>query len=188
VGRGEIHDSDTILDAARDLVLERGVAGATVRGIAERAGAPTGSLYHRFGSRDGVLARMWIRAVERSQHQFLSALANSRTADDRAVAAALSVFDFARDQPKDAQVVVLFRREDVIRTAPEELEPTLRALNEPVIRAIRRLAEGRSFDEMLLAVFDLPYGAVRRHLVRGKAPPKSLRSALERAVRAVLSG
>ncbi|WP_394836835.1 TetR/AcrR family transcriptional regulator [Pendulispora rubella] len=191
MGRSEIHAADDILDAARDILLERGVSAATTRAIADAAGAPSGSIYHRFGSRDGVLAHMWIRAVRRSQRVFLDALSTQEDPREAAVAAALSIFDFARDCRKDAQIAALFRREDLMREAPTDLAETLRALNEPVLRAVRRLgadiaSASAPLDAVLLAVIDLPYGAVRRYLVRGHAPPPVLRPALESAVRAVL--
>jgi hypothetical protein len=43
-------------------------------------------------------------------------------------------------------------------------------------------------QRVLLAVFDIPYGAARRHLVAGKPLPPSLRAQVEKAVRAVLVG
>jgi hypothetical protein len=43
-------------------------------------------------------------------------------------------------------------------------------------------------QRVLLAVFDIPYGAARRHLVAGKPLPPSLRAQVAKAVRAVLAG
>ena len=54
-----LHRVDAILDATSRLVLEKGVRSATVDAIARRSGAPVGSLYHRFGSRDRLLVQMW---------------------------------------------------------------------------------------------------------------------------------
>ncbi|MET9350381.1 TetR/AcrR family transcriptional regulator [Streptomyces termitum] len=45
-----------LLDAARDLFAERGYEGATVRGIAERAGVNQALLFRYFGSKQGLLA------------------------------------------------------------------------------------------------------------------------------------
>ena len=43
-----------------------------------------------------------------------------------------------------------------------------------------------ALERALLIAFDLPYGAVRRHLIAGKPPPSSLRADLETAVRVLL--
>ena len=67
------HDSDGILDAARTLVLRDGPRAASVAAIARESGAPVGTLYHRFGSRDAVLAAAWLRALERFQAGALAA-------------------------------------------------------------------------------------------------------------------
>jgi hypothetical protein len=57
--------------------------------------------------------------------------------------------------------------------------------------ALRRLygrVSGKSLDRVLLAVFDLPHGAVRRPLANGEKLLPQRRDALEAALRAVLAG
>jgi AcrR family transcriptional regulator len=182
-----------MLDAARDLLIEGGSASATVEAIADVSGAPTGSIYHRFGSRDGLLTRLWIRAVYRSQASFLAALENEDP-HAAALAAADSILKFCEEEPADARLLVSFRREDLIRTAPSgQLADELEELNRPVEAAVVALARrlyGRptraALNRTLLAVFDLPYGAVRRYLITGTKVPAGLRGDLGRAVEAVL--
>jgi AcrR family transcriptional regulator len=191
--RPQIHTTDTMLDAARDLLLEEGAGSATVEAIGVASGAPTGSIYHRFGSRDVLLARLWIRAVQRSQRSFLAALEHEDPRE-AAVAASLSIIDFCRDHPADARLLVSFRREDLIRTVPQpELAAELEQLNRPVERAVADLARrlyGRrtraALDRTLLIVFDLPYGAARRYLITGGKLPPGLRDDLITSVRALL--
>jgi AcrR family transcriptional regulator len=191
--RPKLHPTDTMLDAARDLILEDGSRSATIEAIAGASGAPTGSIYHRFGSRDELITRLWMRAVYRSQASFVTAL-EQRDAKDAALAAAMSIIDFCEDHPADAQLLASFRREDLIRSAPEgPLADELADLNRPVERAVihlaRRLYGTRSraaLDRTLMAVFDLPYGAARRHLISGARLPTGLRADLSRAVSAVL--
>jgi AcrR family transcriptional regulator len=191
--RPQIHTTDAMLDAARDLLLEDGSGSATIEAIASASGAPTGSIYHRFGSRDELIARLWMRAVYRSQASFLAALERP-DAKDAALAAAQSIIDFCEEHPADARLLVSFRREDLIRSAPEgPLADELAELNRPVERAVvdlaRRLYGKRSraaLDRTLMAVFDLPYGAVRRYLITGARLPSGLRADVTRAVSAVL--
>ncbi len=191
--RPQLHATDGMLDAARDLLLQDGSGSATMDAIARTSGAPTGSLYHRFGSRDELLARLWVRAVYRSQASFLAALEDS---DPRsaALAASASILAFCEEHPADAQLLVAFRREDLVRTLPPgPLAQELAELNRPVERAVVDLARrlygtrGRAaLDRTLLAVFDLPYGAARRYLITGQRLPRSLRADLTRAVAAVI--
>jgi AcrR family transcriptional regulator len=190
--RPQLHPTDTMLDTARDLLLEDG-SRATMEAIAEASGAPTGSIYHRFGSRNDLVARLWIRAVHRSQAMFLAAM-EREDARDAALAAAMSIINFCEEHPADAQLLVSFRREDLIRTTPAgSVAKELEELNRPVERAVVDLAQrlyGRRtravLDRTLLAVFDLPYGAARRYLITGAKLPSALRGDLTQAVTAVI--
>ncbi|HLM32332.1 MAG TPA: helix-turn-helix domain-containing protein [Solirubrobacterales bacterium] len=193
MGRPRMHPTETMLDAARDLLLERGVSAATIEAVAESSGAPVGSIYHRFGSRDGLVARLWLRAVYRSQASFVSAL-EAEDPREAAMAAAMSIIEFCEGHPADAKLLVLFRREDLIRTVSDDaLLEELEGLNRPVARAVgalaRRLYGTRSraaLERTLLVVFDLPYGAARRHLISGTALPDGLRDDLRQALSAVI--
>jgi AcrR family transcriptional regulator len=184
-----------MLDVTRDLLLQDGAHGATIEAISSASGAPTGSIYHRFGSRDELVTRLWMRAVRRSQAAFLEAMDVGEPAV-AAVGAGLSIFDFCRDQPRDARLLVSFRYEDLVRAAPAQgvLADELRALNRPVEVAVVDLARGlygrasrAALDRVLLVVFDLPYGAVRRHLIAGAEPPERLRADLARALEAAIA-
>jgi AcrR family transcriptional regulator len=194
MGRRRLHQPHAILDAARTLVLDEGVGAATVGAIAQASGAPIGSIYHAFGSRDTLLARLWIRAVGRSQRRFMEALEDDSDPLEAAVAAALSIYDYARDEPGDARLLMSLRREDLVQVPlPADVASELAELNRPIEDALGALARrlfGRASRERVeqtaLAVFDLPYGALRRHLVSGRRPPAALRPPLARAVRAAL--
>lgn len=188
-----MHSTETMLDAARDLLLGGSSGGATIDAIARASGAPTGSIYHRFGSRDELVARLWMRAIFRSQASFLAAL-EEPDATKAALAGAMSVIDFCEANPADARLLVSFRRDDLVRDIPDgPLADELAKLNRPLERAVVALARrlyGRStkaaLNRAFLAVFDLPYGAARRHLIAGAPLPPGLRGDVGRAVAAVL--
>lgn len=164
------HETDAILDAARGLVLGGGPRVAGVAAIAKASGAPVGTLYHRFGNRDGILAATWLRALDRFQ-----ALAMSATGDaalDAAVAVALSALDFAREYPDDARLLLTLRPEDLLDAeGGGELAEAIATRNVPLIERLRTLArelygadDPRSLDAVQRAVVELPYAAVRRHI------------------------
>jgi AcrR family transcriptional regulator len=191
--RPQVHLTDTMLDAARDLLLADGSGSATMEAIAKASGAPTGSIYHRFGSRDELVTRLWMRAVCRSQASFLAAL-ERQDAREAALAASMAIIDFCEEHPADAQLLVAFRREDLIRTTPDgALADELAELNRPVERAVVDLARrlyGKTtraaLDRTMLVVFDLPYGAARRYLIQRAKLPAGVRDDVARAVAAVL--
>jgi AcrR family transcriptional regulator len=173
------HDTDRILDAARAIVLEQGPRAASVSSIARRSAAPTGTLYHRFGSRDRILAAAWVRALERFQARCLAAAAAAPDALDAGVAMAASTIAFARDQRDDARLLLSLRPDDLLDADPDsDLSERIRAMNAPLIDQLRRVAravhgraDARALDAVTRAIVDLPYAAVRRHAGAERLPP-----------------
>ena len=189
MARPELHSSDDILDAARRLVVDGGARAATVNRLVEVSGAPKGSIYHRFGGLDELLAALWLRTVRRSQDAFLAAL-DQPGAVQAAVAAALSLHDFAATHPEDARLLAAVRREDLVHTASGEELRKVNARMPEVLGSLARRLYGRAsraaVERTTFAVVDLPLGAVRRHLIEGRPLPVGLRDQLEAAVRAAL--
>lgn len=63
-GPAETHSRERFLQAALTVLLEQGVAGLTVRGVAGAAGSSTIGVYTRFGGRTGVLDALYERTFE----------------------------------------------------------------------------------------------------------------------------
>lgn len=185
------HETDVILDATRALVLAGGPRAASVAAIAKASGAPAGTLYHRFGNRDGVVTAAWLRALDRFQQRALQAVGD--TASDVAVAMAVSAVSFARDQPDDARLLLTIRPADLVDGQPDaKFQQTLVAMNAPLIERVRELAEqlygtadARSVDAVNRAIADLPYAVVRRH-AHDDPMPDWLELDVAAAARAVL--
>jgi AcrR family transcriptional regulator len=184
--RPRSHSPDAVLDAARAIVLRGGARAATVAAIARASGAPTGSLYHAFGSRDGLLTAAWERAARRSQERWREASLRPDPVE-AGVAMALSLLAFAREHTEDTRLLLGMRVEDLV----DGPTPDLEAVNAPVVETVAALAQrlgGPSARErVVLATVDLPYGARRRRLLGGKPPPPALDGPLAAAVRAVLT-
>lgn len=185
------HETDVILDATRALVLAGGPRAASVAAIAKASGAPAGTLYHRFGNRDGVVTAAWLRALDRFQQRALQAVGD--TASDVAVAMAVSAVSFARDQPDDARLLLTIRPADLVDGQPDaKFQQTLGAMNAPLIERVMELAEqlygtadARSVDAVNRAIADLPYAVVRRH-AHDDPMPDWLELDVAAAARAVL--
>jgi AcrR family transcriptional regulator len=189
------HETDVILDAARTLVLEGGPRTASVAAIAKSSGAPAGTLYHRFGNRDGILKAAWLRALQRFQSRAMGA-SEADTADtpiETAVAMAVTAIAFAREIPDDARLLLTIRPADLLDDEPDaEFQETVAAMNAPLAERVGVLArklygrkDSRSVDAVARAVVDLPYAVVRRH-ARDEPMPSWLEADVAASVRAVL--
>jgi AcrR family transcriptional regulator len=185
MGRPAKFTEDRILDAALAVTAAHGPAAATIAAIARRLGAPSGSLYHRFGSRDLLLAGLWTRCVRRFQDGFVAALA-----EDDAEGAALHTPRWCRQHPDEAAVLLLYRREDLAAEWPGELGVELEALGREAADALDAFTgrhPGLGRERLVFATVDVPYGAVRRHLLARRPPPLQVDDLIARTCRAVLS-
>lgn len=70
----------TILAAALTCFLRTGVTGATIDAVQRESGASVGSIYHFFGSKEGVAAELYLDTLRDYFHTYLAALHRSRGA------------------------------------------------------------------------------------------------------------
>lgn len=187
------HETDVILDAARALVLDGGPRSASVAAIAQASGAPAGTLYHRFGNRNGVLTAAWLRALERFQARAMAADAD--TALECAVTMAVAAIGFAREHPDDARLLLMVRPSDLLDGEPDAaFEKALADRNAPLLQRVRTFAQElygssdpRCVDAVARAIADLPYAVVRRHAYDDPMPAW-LEEDVAAAARALLTG
>lgn len=189
----QVFSTDAILDAARELIVTRGVRGATVEAIAGAAGVPVGSIYHRFNSVGELLARTWLRAAQRSQERALAVPVSLAEPLASAEAVALAMYDYCLAEPEDTLLLDTLARAEVLSMEPGELRGRLEKANESVetvmaslARALYGRADRRARDLVLLALVDLPHGFAQRQLTSGTITP-ARRERLPAAVRAVLA-
>jgi AcrR family transcriptional regulator len=192
MGRPAKFSDDLILDATAEAIARDGPARATVANIAAALGAPSGSIYHRFDSRDLMFARLWIRTVRRAQPGFIEALADPDL-DTGAREAALHVPRWSRSHLSEAVVLLLYRREDLSTRWPDELGDELRDLNVDLIKAYKDYCRRRygtaaraTLEATRFALFDIPYAGVRPYLAAGEPPPQRLDDLIATAVASVL--
>ncbi|WP_293780723.1 TetR/AcrR family transcriptional regulator [uncultured Aeromicrobium sp.] len=94
--RGEA-STRRMIEATRALLAEGGLGAVTVAAVAERAGTSNGSLYHRFGDRQGLLLAVQdslLAALENEAAAVMEQTASLEPAEaaEHAVAGALRLF------------------------------------------------------------------------------------------------
>jgi AcrR family transcriptional regulator len=172
------HDRDSLLDAAARLVAARGPAAVSMAEVGRVAGAPSGSVYHRFPSRAALLAELRLRTIGRFQEGFVAALQWDDPVE-AAAAAAGYVVEWARTHSDEATVLLYSGADFVADSWPAEARAREKRLRRELQRGLvdlsRRLGlSGRDGRErLLLATVDLPNAVVRRHLRAPQPIPDS---------------
>lgn len=171
VGRPPKFTQDTIVDAAMKLAAEHGTANITMQAIAAELGAPSGSLYHRYPSRDHLLADLWLRAVADFQAALFVRLDQCDDPLESACAAASYFVRWCRENPIVARVLLLFSVTDLKHGDwPTDIKARAeRANNELIARmaALERQLGATTSEQrrrIRMCIFDLPYGVVRARL------------------------
>ncbi len=192
MGRPQRYETDALLDAAIALVAEGGPGALTMAAVARSAGAPSGSLYHRFASRDDLAAAVWLRTVERFQEGFLTA-AGGPDPIGSAVQAAQHTTSWSRRHESEARVL-LHGAQDLGRAGwPAGAADRAATLDARSRRALAGLARALGLpgkggvERVTFAVVDVPLALVRRHLTAGRPVPASAEDLVEVAVRALVA-
>jgi len=189
MGRKAKYTDGQFLDAAQNLAAKRGPEAITIAGIADKVGAPIGSVYHRFPSRELLMSRLWLRTVRSFQEGFLELLAQGD-----AKAAALYTPRWVRAHFEESVILLLYRREEFFGEMwPEEIRndarTLMRLLDEGIID-FTILRFGSVSEEMLhrtvFALIDVPYAAVRRYLQQGVTPPEFIDGMIEEIYRIII--
>ena len=187
MGRAQF-DQAGFLAAARGVIAERGPQAVTVNSVVERMGAPKGSFYYRFASRDALLGELWLKTVLAYQEGFATAI----EAGD-GLRAALHTPNWARRHLDDARLLMLYSRHDFVQGDwPAALRSGVADQAERFEACLRRFARGAfgraGRGEMRRATFvlaEVPIAAVKPHLERRERPPTLVDDLIARTYRAI---
>ncbi|MEI7054245.1 TetR/AcrR family transcriptional regulator [Nocardioides sp. CCNWLW239] len=199
MSRQRLHTLDDLLDVAEQIVTSGEPSGLTLRSLAAAAGASNGTIYHAFGSKDVLLARLWLRSWARLGDLMTEAMsAEPAEADARGVDAvvgvALAPVEFVRRFPASARLFFAQRRDQLFSgDLPDEVEEEMNAAQARFVELLIRLARGVwgrgdriAVEAISVCVVDLPGGILRRCLIEGREADDATAVRLEAAVRAIL--
>ncbi len=165
---------DDVLDAAASAIAEHG-RGATLAQVAQALGGPTGSIYHRFASREELMAELWLRSIRRF-HVGLLAAYRVKDPHEALLAATRHIPTYCREHPVEALAMTLHRQPVLAASGPVGLREQARRINDEVDAALRALVPARfgtasdeSFRLLMVATRMSPYGLVRP-FVGGEVP------------------
>lgn len=189
------HDETSILAAAASIAAARGPAAATIGAIGTAIGAPSGSIYHRFKTRDELLGRLWLSKAAFFQDRWAKALLQGTDAREAGLQAALSLPKVVRDDFAGARILLLHRREDFlsaswpkeIRVEADRLGAQVSDLLDDITRRLFGRNSSANRQAATFAVLDLPYSAVRRFVSAGEPPPQKIDALISKAYFAIIA-
>ena len=198
MSRQRLHTLDDLLDVAEQIVTSGDPSGLTLRSLAAAAGASNGTIYHAFGSKDVLLARLWLRSWCRLGDLMAEAMGESATdstGEDAVVAVALTPVEFVRRFPASARLFFAQRRDQLFSAdLPPEVEAELSSVQEKFVEVLVALARGVwgrgdriAVEAIAVCVVDLPGGILRRRLLEDREADEATAARLEAAVRAILA-
>ncbi|MGX1769517.1 TetR/AcrR family transcriptional regulator [Dietzia sp. NPDC055340] len=214
--RPRVHDLDRLLDATERLAVESGPAAVTVRAISDLTSVSNGAIYNAFGSRAGLVGRVWLRAARRflalQQDMVRAARAPGLTrsqepdpgstaavgavvdaAIDAVVAAADAPARFLTERPESGRFLLAVSRTELLGSAdlPNDLAAELDGLDEELTDLFVALSSdlwGRGDRACVDVVRDCVVELPTALLLRGRRDPDtSARQRIAACVRAVLA-
>ena len=182
-------DNAGFLAAARTLAAELGPSGVTVHLVTQRLGAPKGSFYHRFTSRDALLGELWLKTVLAYQEGFVLAI---EAADG--LAAALHTPAWARLHLDDARLLLLYSHYDFVQGDwPAGLKGGVRdqaRLFESCLARFARDAFGRAGPTQLrraaFVLAEVPVAAIKTYLKQREPPPPLVDELISKTYHAIV--
>ncbi|HWY25270.1 MAG TPA: TetR/AcrR family transcriptional regulator [Nevskia sp.] len=120
-----------ILDAALRCFVSQGYAATTIDDVLRGSGASVGSVYHHFGSKEGIAAALYLEALRDYQAGFLAALDAAKDAERGIRGIPLYHLDWVREHP------------DLARFLFAERPPEVEQASEPQLREMNRATFGR---------------------------------------------
>ncbi len=171
MGRLSTIDDSSVFAAVGASLTTRGAV--TLQTIVEDTGVSIGSLYHRYGSREEMMARAWLDAVKAFQKNFLEELESG--GEDAGERAALATPRFCRKERGRAVVLYCCRPSEFLsKETPKALTAEIAGVNEQAKKALRRFAlrNGYSLEACRMGLVAFPLGAVRLYLPTRPVPAR----------------
>lgn len=159
------------IDSAITVAAQCGVAAVSMSAIAVKAGAPIGSVYHRFDSRNAILARAWLRVKSDFREEVASLWGEGDT-----WAGVHGLLDWCRRKPVYARFLLQCEDnpdfngglDDALQAALEQEQAALDA-------CFTRCASA-GLDHLVLKfmLIDAPVAVVKPYLTQDRAIPASV--------------
>jgi AcrR family transcriptional regulator len=111
----------SILDAALECFLAKSVGATTIEDLRLTSGASTGSIYHFFGSKEGLASALYRETLADYQHEYLAALGRSRSARAGITSGVRSHLQWVATRPDHARYLFHWREPEAMGRTDESV-------------------------------------------------------------------
>lgn len=172
---------DAILDAALACFGEHGVVSTGIEDIRKRAEASPSSVYHLFGSLEGILLALLVRTFARLFGELAARVTKTRTAEAAVKALVRGQLDWVFAHPLEARVMY----EAMTLASAPELAAEKAKLLAPVVAHLQRFIDEGALPRWSPLLFDVvllgaTHEAARRYLAGAPLEPAWMKRELPR--------
>jgi AcrR family transcriptional regulator len=171
---------EEILAVAAKVFATKGIAGATVRDIADEAGILSGSLYHHFESKDQMVVEVLVPIIE-AQDRLYREIADTYTDKIEVMRRFITVgLQGVADSPHTARILhneSMYFQANLALNVVHEKRQRIRRLWVSIVRDGQREGVFRNDldpDVVVRAIFDTVYSSTRWLPPRGKSTPQRI--------------
>ncbi|MGW0534261.1 TetR/AcrR family transcriptional regulator [Streptomyces sp. NPDC003032] len=133
--------AERLLDAALQVYAESGEQGVTVSALTKASGVSLGSLYHHFGSVDGLMSALLLRWLGRLLGELAGGVERSRTARGGVRALVRTYLAFIQEHPDASRLLHSSYADRVGMAQARQLRDAQEARLSPMTDWVRRHAE-----------------------------------------------
>jgi len=137
---------EVVLDAAERVMAEHGYAGASINAIVKEAGIPISSVYHYFGSKDGVLLAVMERGADRFFADLPDIDERTGTAEEHLTAMARTLEAALDEHPDFLKLVIVMAAQPPAGEAARAREVVARVRDQALRRLRKQLGIALDVD------------------------------------------
>lgn len=165
-----------ILEAALACFSEIGVAGTTVEDIRLRSGASTGSIYHHFGSKEGIAGALYLYGKNLYWQGLFEVLEKVSTGEELVRSIVVYHLEWTERHPDWARYLLYMRRDAAIKESEEDLRASTATHLSRVGTLVKPFVERGEIavypKELYIPLIIGPSQEVIRHWLAGRSPNK----------------
>ncbi|MFI6519327.1 TetR family transcriptional regulator [Spirillospora sp. NPDC050679] len=172
---------ETLLDAAAELLVERGYRAVRMRDVAQAAGVSRQTLYNEFGDKWGLARAVVLRDNERYLDGIDRVLSQHRDLRSAVEAAVLFTLELSADDPLKKTVLTGAGGEELLPLLTTQAQPVVFTASERILD--HAMAQWPHLDRDRLAeVADAAVRLTMSHIVLPAGPPEHVARFIARMV------